>query len=93
MLNSSSSVGNQWYLNGSPIAGATGQTYTTTQDGYYSVWVTSNLGCQSTSNSVNISTVGLEELTFVNGIAISPNPAKDILFLNKPLTKEMLDQI
>jgi PKD repeat protein len=87
VLNSSSSTGNQWYFNGSPIAGATAQTYTTTQDGYYSVWVTSSLGCQSSSNSVYISTVGLEELTFVNGIAISPNPAKDILFLNST-TKE-----
>ncbi len=87
VLNSSSSSGNQWYLNGSPISGATAQAYTTTQDGYYSVWVTSNLGCQSSSNSVYVSTVGLEELTFVNSIAISPNPAKDILFLNST-TKE-----
>ena len=87
VLNSSSSTGNQWYLNGSPISGATAQAYTTMQDGYYSVWVTSSLGCQSSSNSVYISTVGLEELTFVNSIAISPNPAKDILFLNSA-TKE-----
>lgn len=88
VLSSSSATGNQWYLNGSIIVGATSQTYTTTQDGYYSVWITSNLGCQSSSNSVYISTVGLEELTFVNSIIISPNPAKDILFLNSIIKEQ-----
>ena len=82
ILSSSSASGNQWYFNGTAISGATAQTYTTTQDGFYSVWVTTTLGCQSSSNSVNISSVGFEELTFVNSIIISPNPAKDVLFVN-----------
>ena len=88
VLSSSSASGNQWYFNGTAISGATMQTYTTTQDGYYSVWATTNLGCQSSSNAVNISSVGFEELTFVNSIIISPNPAKDVLFVNTN-TKEV----
>ena len=82
VLSSSSASGNQWYFNGTAIPGATAQTYTTTQDGFYSVWATTNIGCQSSSNSINIGSVGFEELTFVNSIIISPNPAKDVLFVN-----------
>lgn len=39
-LISSSSVGNQWTWNGNPIAGATGQTFTTDSSGVYAVEVT-----------------------------------------------------
>lgn len=38
-------VSYQWFLNGSPIAGATSQTYTPTQAGDYTVEVTSQEGC------------------------------------------------
>lgn len=82
VLNSSASTGNQWYLNGSQISGETSQSYTVTQSGYYSVWVTSNLGCQSSSPAQYISVTGLENLLYINSIGISPNPAKDVLFLN-----------
>lgn len=81
-LSSSSSSGNQWYLNGSAIVGATSQTLAITQDGYYSVWVSSPLGCQSSSNSVFINLSGLEDLSFINSIGFSPNPAKDYLTIN-----------
>jgi uncharacterized repeat protein (TIGR01451 family) len=39
-LSSSSAVGNQWYLNGNPIGGATNQTYVATASGAYTVVVT-----------------------------------------------------
>lgn len=48
VLTSSASSGNQWYLGGSLISGATGSTYTVTTAGNYTVVVTSN-GCSSTS--------------------------------------------
>lgn len=70
VLTSSSATGNQWYLNGSIISGATSQTYTTTQSGSYTVVVTNN-GCTSaTSAAVTVSS------TFTAGVSVSgTNPA------------------
>src|SRR6202521_3359997 len=45
-LTSSSASGNQWYLNGNPIGGATNQTYIATASGNYSLEVTGS-GCTS----------------------------------------------
>ena len=87
VLTSSASSGNQWYLNGSPIIGETSQSYTVTQNGYYSVWVSSALGCQSSSSTILINTTGFENQKLVSGISISPNPTKDFLSINS-LTKE-----
>ena len=82
VLTSSASSGNQWYLNGSLIAGETSQTYTVTQSGFYSVWVTSAIGCQSSSSPKQVTITGLENYATISSIAISPNPAKDVLFVN-----------
>lgn len=82
VLTSSASSGNQWYLNGSPIVGETSQTYTVSQNGYYSVWITSPLGCQSSSQTLLVSVTGLESFTDINSISISPNPVKDVLYIN-----------
>lgn len=82
VLNSSASSGNQWYLNGSPIPGETAQSYTVTQNGFYSVWVTSAFGCQSSSSTKQVTITGLENLSFINSISLSPNPAKDVLYIN-----------
>src|SRR6185503_16267205 len=49
-LNSSGSTGNQWYLNGNPIGGATNQAYIATASGDYTVTDMVN-GCTSTSSS------------------------------------------
>src|SRR5206468_9213370 len=45
-LTSSSTSGNQWYLKGNPIDGATNQNYLATVPGDYTVVVTSG-GCPS----------------------------------------------
>jgi IPT/TIG domain/Carboxypeptidase regulatory-like domain/PKD-like domain len=45
-LNSSSASGNQWFLNGNPIGGATNQAYIANASGSYTVTVTT-LGCTS----------------------------------------------
>jgi hypothetical protein len=50
VLTSSASTGNQWYFNGTIIPNATSQTYTTTQNGSYTVIVTSN-GCTSATSA------------------------------------------
>jgi hypothetical protein len=49
-LNSSGTTGNQWYLNGNPIGGATNQAYIATASGDYTVTDMVN-GCTSTSSS------------------------------------------
>ncbi|MFZ5552119.1 MAG: T9SS type A sorting domain-containing protein [Bacteroidota bacterium] len=74
VLTSSASSGNQWYLNGVLISGATGTSYTATQDGTYTVVVTVN-GCSSSaSNSINVSGTGVDELGNPNTLTIFPNP-------------------
>lgn len=84
VLSSSSSSGNQWYLNGSPIVGATAQTYTVTADGYYSVWITSPLGCQASSSSYQVLLSSLNELLIYNAIVLGPNPAKNYVLITVP---------
>lgn len=84
VLTSSAATGNQWYLNGSIIVGATGQTYTVTADGYYSVWVTTLLGCQASSTSYQVLLSSLNELLIYNAIVLGPNPAKNYILLTVP---------
>jgi len=55
-LTSSSATGNQWYLNGNPIGGATNQSYVATASGDYTVRVTS-LGCTGAASSITTVTV------------------------------------
>ncbi|MEJ6583630.1 MAG: gliding motility-associated C-terminal domain-containing protein [Crocinitomicaceae bacterium] len=55
-LTSSSAIGNQWSLNGTPIGGATAQTYAATASGDYTVVVVSG-GCTSAASAVTTVTV------------------------------------
>jgi hypothetical protein len=55
-LTSSSASGNQWYLNGNPIGGATNQAYAATASGSYTVVVTLS-GCSSPASSATAVTV------------------------------------
>jgi hypothetical protein len=55
-LTSSSASGNQWYLNGNPIGGATGQQFVATASGNYTVRV-SALGCTSAPSAATAVTV------------------------------------
>jgi uncharacterized repeat protein (TIGR01451 family) len=55
-LTSSSASGNQWFLNGNPIGGATNQTYVATATGNYTVQVTS-VGCNSAQSAATTVTV------------------------------------
>ena len=68
-LGSNIATGNQWYLAGKAIAGATGQSYTPTQSGIYQLKITLSTGCISesdtyvyvltTNNAGNNATIGL----------------------------------
>src|SRR5690606_33043320 len=72
---SSYAEGNQWYLDGEIIAGATGNTYTATQSGTYSVEV--DLGGCVTFTSVDFLVTGIDEVA--HGRMFSPleNPFTD----------------
>lgn len=78
-LLSSATSANQWYLNGTLISGATGQSYTPLTNGLYTVQVSQN-GCTATSLPYAITNVGMEE-EFSETLHVYPNPVSDILYL------------
>ena len=87
LLTSSSTINNQWYFNGSSIAGAVQNTFTISQSGWYVVAVIDSFGCIAFSDSSYVSAVGIEELQSQN-IFISPNPFQEelVLSLNNLIT-------
>jgi len=73
-LVSSIANGNQWYYNGFPIFGATGQSLPVTANGFYFSIVTGANGCPSdTSNIINLTNVGLGDEQAFN-LQLYPNP-------------------
>ncbi|MDE3143080.1 MAG: T9SS type A sorting domain-containing protein, partial [Bacteroidota bacterium] len=69
----------QWNLNGNPIGGATGSTYTNTQTTTgtynYTVTVTDAFGCSRTSNTVAIVVTAVQNVNPAEiGLVVSPNP-------------------
>jgi len=72
----------QWYLNGSPITGATDSFYVEHQNGTYAVQITDSTGgCNSISNGV---AVGVFELRGNGELNIYPNPVADELVITHP---------
>jgi len=71
VLYSDQPVGNQWYLNGNPIPGATGQSYQALVNGVY--WaVVHRYGCTSgESNHINVVVTGIDE---AHGSTVSIHP-------------------
>lgn len=98
VLTSSSATGNQWYLNGNIIPGATSQTYTATSDGVYSVVVTIN-GCSSGDSSpINVTGTGVDEAN-PHLLVIYPNPSSGNFSIsfdakaNETYTLELFDDL
>lgn len=83
----------QWYLNGSPISGATSQTYLATQNGYYSVWTSNSYGCQSSSSSVYVTVTNIQSYANLYQILISPNPAYDFIEISTSSYKTLYVKI
>lgn len=68
----------QWELNGSPISGATNNTFNPITSGTYSLVVTQN-GCTGTSNSLVVVVSGLDsEWMNADQFSVYPNPSKGI---------------
>ncbi|NOT74585.1 MAG: T9SS type A sorting domain-containing protein [Cyclobacteriaceae bacterium] len=82
VLTSNAAAGNQWYLNGTLIAGATNATLTVTQAGTYKVQVKAD-DCLS-AFSTDLAVVVTGDLFTTSGSLIRtyPNPVRDILFIN-----------
>ncbi|MBL4656986.1 MAG: T9SS type A sorting domain-containing protein, partial [Flavobacteriales bacterium] len=76
VLMSSATAGNVWYLDGTAIPGAIGQTYTVIQDGAYTVVVTED-GCSSAASvASNITITGIAEVSHDFYFNIYPNPSE-----------------
>ena len=75
-LTSSAIIGNQWYLYGVEIPGATGKKHIAVYTGNYTVVVTTN-GCSSEpSNSILVLPVSVSDITFDRTFEVYPNPNK-----------------
>ncbi|RZK34875.1 MAG: T9SS type A sorting domain-containing protein, partial [Hymenobacter sp.] len=79
-LTSSATSGNQFYLNNTAIAGATNQTYlinSGSQNGSYTVRVTSAAGCSATSAAVAVTVTAATPAQAATALAVAPNPTPD----------------
>jgi hypothetical protein len=77
---STTGVSYQWYINGSPINGATNQSFTATINGDYTVKVTFDFGCATSSPyTFSSGTNDIEEM--MKSIQMFPNPAKDFIIV------------
>jgi hypothetical protein len=77
---SSACCGNQWYLNGSPIPGATGQVYSATSSGQFFDIVTIHQCSSDTSNILDVITYIPK--TMKAPIETFPNPAHEFLMIH-----------
>lgn len=80
-LSSSSPTGNQWYLNGSILAGANSQTYSALQNGQYSVYVSNSYGCYRISAIFNFMNTGTQIIQEDKCWHILPNPNNGIFMV------------
>lgn len=71
----------QWYLNGDPIPGAIGDTYTAIQSGNYHVEYLGSNGCLTSSNILEYTVTtntGIAENTLFDALDVYPNPGKGL---------------
>jgi hypothetical protein len=69
----------QWYYNGHLIAGATGSSYGIQHNnGNYSVVVDYGSGCIGRSESYAVTNLGLNDMSDLSSVVVSPNPTHDV---------------
>jgi len=83
LLTSSSTAGNQWFLNGVAITGATNNAYSVTQVGSYTVQVKAETCVSAVSDAFAIVVTALEDSEVIS-VSCSPNPANDFITINAP---------
>ncbi len=83
-LVSSSETGNQWYLNGNMLAGATQQKLHAATEGNYAVAVTGPCGSPAISDAFLVTVASVENDKLASGTRLYPNPATTRLVLELP---------
>ena len=77
-LSSSAAAGNQWYLNGTAIAGATNATYLAAVSGSYTVVVTGPGSCTSNpSAALAVTVTATKSAVPGTSLEVAPNPVGD----------------
>jgi len=71
----------EWYLNGNIISGSSDSVHTAVSNGLYHVKAIDSNGCFGISDSVEIITVGIEDIYNNNGLKIYPNPSSGEMLL------------
>ncbi|HYV91686.1 MAG TPA: T9SS type A sorting domain-containing protein [Chitinophagales bacterium] len=74
VLTSSFANAYQWQLNSADIPGATNQSYTVTQSGYYTVIISDENGCQN-SFGTYVLIEGIDDSFSEENISVLPNPS------------------
>lgn len=72
-------VAYQWLLNGQPIPGANGLTYTALVSGVYSAQATAMNGCTYTWPAVTVVVSSIADIRGLQRFSVSPNPVRDLL--------------
>jgi uncharacterized repeat protein (TIGR03803 family) len=82
VLASSADEGNQWFLNGNPVEGATGKTLTVNQSGSYTVRTSEGNSTSefSVAHDVAVKNPGVEK----DLVTVYPNPAADFVVVSIP---------
>jgi pimeloyl-ACP methyl ester carboxylesterase/subtilisin-like proprotein convertase family protein len=93
VLTSSSAQSYQWYYNGTPVLGATSQTFTATQPGDYYVVIVDFNGCQATSNIITIANTAGLDAADVSFMQLYPNPANELFIITAEISSPMQIQI
>jgi hypothetical protein len=78
ILTSSTAANYQWQFNGIDIPGATSQSYTATETGYYTVIISDANGCAN-STTLFVEVTGIEDLTTDFNFTLYPNPSNGTL--------------
>jgi hypothetical protein len=77
MLTSTFATTYQWYLNGSPIVGATSQTYSIAANGSYTVVTSNGAGCEAFSDPLVVTTTEVVSISNHDDVNAFPNPYYD----------------
>jgi hypothetical protein len=82
MLTATATGTYQWLncSNNTPVAGATGKSFTPAATGSYKVAVVVN-GCTDTSGCYSVNITGIDQPDFAKSISIFPNPAQNDLYV------------
>jgi PKD repeat protein len=90
-LTSSTASAYQWQFNSVEIPGATNQSYEVTQSGFYTVFITDENGCSS-SSTINVLITGIGDVSANADVLIYPNPS-DGRFMVEWLNGQMAGEV